>query len=71
MRASLSQAAAGYTGVVGLKPSPGLVSRRGLVPLLPAQDTPVAVGRTLADAALLLAALACDPRLVPGPPSMD
>jgi amidase len=41
-------------GVVGIKPTVGLVSARGIVPLAPSQDTAGPFGRTVADAALLL-----------------
>jgi amidase len=45
-------------GVVGLKPTLGLVSRAGIVPISAAQDTAGPMTRTVADAALLLAAIA-------------
>jgi amidase len=45
-------------GVVGIKPTVGLVSRSGIVPISVAQDTAGPMGRTVADAALLLGALA-------------
>jgi amidase len=45
-------------GVVGIKPTVGLVSRTGIVPLSAAQDTAGAMARTVADAAALLTALA-------------
>lgn len=49
---------AGSCGVVGVKPTLGLVSRRGVVPISPLQDTPGPLARTVADAALTLAMLA-------------
>ncbi|MGE0311840.1 MAG: amidase [Lautropia sp.] len=49
---------ASYCGVVGLKPSYGLVSTRGVVPLSRALDHVGPLTRTVADAALLLDALA-------------
>jgi amidase len=50
-------------GIVGIKPTVGLVSRSGLVPISHTQDTPGPMARTVADAAVLLAALAgVDPR---------
>jgi amidase len=45
-------------GVVGLKPTLGLVSRGGIVPISATQDTAGPMTRTVADAALLLAAIA-------------
>ena len=45
-------------GLVGLKPTVGLVSGRGVVPISPRQDTAGPMCRTVADAALLLAAMA-------------
>jgi amidase len=49
---------AAMTGVVGLKPTVGLVSRRFIVPISPAQDTAGPMTRTVADAAAVLAAIA-------------
>ena len=68
----LSPAAA--NGVVGIKPTTGLASRAGIVPLSLDQDTPGPIARTVADAALLLGVIAghdpADPAtaacLVPG-----
>ncbi len=45
-------------GVVGLKPTLGLVSRSGIVPIAHSQDTAGPMARTVADAAILLGALA-------------
>jgi amidase len=45
-------------GIVGLKPTLGLVSRTGIVPISPAQDTAGPMSRSVADAALILGALA-------------
>jgi amidase len=45
-------------GVVGLKPTLGLVSRHGIVPVSAAQDTAGPMTRTVADAAALLGVLA-------------
>ena len=45
-------------GLVGLKPTVGLVSGRGVVPISPRQDTAGPMCRTVADAALLIAAMA-------------
>ncbi len=45
-------------GVVGIKPTLGLVSRTGIVPISAAQDTAGPMARTVADAAALLTAMA-------------
>ena len=45
-------------GIVGIKPTLGLVSRAGIVPIAHSQDTAGPMARTVADAALLLGALA-------------
>src|SRR5579864_5616279 len=45
-------------GVVGIKPTVGLVSRAGIIPIAHSQDTAGPMARTLADAAALLGALA-------------
>ncbi|HEV7727292.1 MAG TPA: amidase [Modestobacter sp.] len=45
---------AGQTGVVGIKPTLGLVSRTGIVPLSAEQDTAGPMGRHAIDAALVL-----------------
>jgi len=47
-----------FTGVVGMKPSFGLVPRTGVIPTWPYLDTHGPLARTVADAALLLAAVA-------------
>ncbi len=44
-------------GVVGLKPTVGLLSRSGIVPISHTQDTAGPMGRTVGDVALLLAAM--------------
>ncbi len=49
---------AAVNGVVGIKPTLGLVSRSGIVPLAHSQDTAGPMARTVAAAAVLLAALA-------------
>ena len=46
------------TGLVGMKPTVGLVSRSGIVPISASQDTAGPMARTVADAAALLGALA-------------
>jgi amidase len=45
-------------GLVGIKPTVGLVSRSGIVPISHTQDTAGPMTRTVADAAILLGALA-------------
>jgi amidase len=45
-------------GIVGIKPTLGLVSRSGIVPISLAQDTAGPMARSVADAAALLSALA-------------
>jgi amidase len=45
-------------GLVGLKPTVGLVSRAGIVPIAHSQDTAGPMARTVADAATLLGAIA-------------
>ncbi|HEY1705305.1 MAG TPA: amidase [Trebonia sp.] len=50
-------------GIVGIKPSAGLVSRSGIVPLSPVQDTAGPMATSVADAAALLSVLAgADPQ---------
>ena len=49
---------AAANGVVGFKPTLGLVSRRLIVPLSPEQDTAGPIARTVADAATVLTAIA-------------
>ena len=45
-------------GLVGIKPTVGLVSRTGIVPIAHSQDTAGPMARTVADAAVLLEAMA-------------
>lgn len=50
-------------GVVGIKPTLGLVSRAGIIPIAHSQDTAGPMGRTVADATAVLGALTgVDPR---------
>jgi amidase len=49
---------ASANGVVGIKPTVGLVSRDGIIPITADQDTAGPLTRTVADAALLLGVLA-------------
>jgi aspartyl-tRNA(Asn)/glutamyl-tRNA(Gln) amidotransferase subunit A len=62
---------AAYCGIAGMKPTPGLVSRRGVIPLAPSLDTAGPMAWTAQDCAMLLDALAghdpADPASVPGP----
>jgi amidase len=50
-------------GIVGIKPTLGLISRSGIIPIAHSQDTAGPMARTVRDAAILLGALAgVDPR---------
>jgi len=49
---------AAVNGIVGLKPTVGLISRRHIVPISHSQDTAGPMTRTVRDAALLLTAMA-------------
>ncbi|MFP6642240.1 MAG: amidase [Candidatus Latescibacterota bacterium] len=49
---------ANANGIVGIKPTLGLVSRAGIVPLAHSQDTAGTMGRTVADATAMLTAIA-------------
>jgi len=51
-------APAGNAGVVGLKPTTGLISRTGLLPVAKSQETPGPIGQTVSDVAAALDALA-------------
>jgi amidase len=48
----------GANGLVGIKPTVGLVSRTGIIPISHTQDTAGPMARTVADAAALLTAMA-------------
>ena len=48
---------ANNNGIVGIKPTVGLVSRAGIIPIAHSQDTAGPMARTVADAAILLGAL--------------
>jgi len=51
------------SGLVGIKPTVGLVSRDGIIPISHSQDTAGPMARSVADAAMLLTAIAgVDPR---------
>ncbi len=47
----------GASGLVGIKPTLGLISGRGIIPIAHSQDTAGPMARTVADAALLLGAM--------------
>ncbi|MDP1614286.1 MAG: amidase, partial [Methylococcales bacterium] len=46
-----------YSGVVGFKPTVGLVSRTGIIPISKTQDTAGPMARNITDAAILLTAM--------------
>jgi amidase len=48
---------ASICGVVGLKPTVGLISRSGVIPIAASQDTAGPMTRTVADAAIMLSAM--------------
>lgn len=60
-----------YNGIVGIKPTVGLVSRTGIIPIAATQDTAGPMTRTVADAAYLLTAMVSknpeDPRSMEQP----
>ncbi|MBC7418116.1 MAG: amidase [Pedobacter sp.] len=47
-----------FCGIVGIKPTVGLLSRSGIIPISATQDTAGPMARTVKDAAILLGALA-------------
>jgi len=47
-----------FNGIVGIKPTVGLLSRSGIIPISKTQDTAGPMTRTVTDAAILLSALA-------------
>jgi amidase len=49
---------ASVNGIVGLKPTVGLVSRSGIIPISSTQDTAGPMGRTVKDVAILLGVMA-------------
>ena len=54
---------ASICGLVGIKPTLGLVSRSGIIPIAHSQDTAGPMARSVADAALMLAAMSgVDPK---------
>ena len=48
---------AGINGIVGIKPTLGLLSRNGIIPIAHSQDTAGPMGRSVRDAAILLGAM--------------
>ena len=48
---------AGINGIVGIKPTLGLISRTGIIPLAHSQDTAGPMARSVRDAAILLGAM--------------
>jgi amidase len=66
---------AAVNGVVGFKPTVGLVSRAGVIPISDAQDTVGPMTRTVGDAARLLSAIAgpdpADPATLAIPSGLD
>ena len=48
---------AGINGIVGIKPTVGLVSRSGIIPIAHSQDTAGPMARSVRDAAILLTAM--------------
>src|SRR5687768_17423485 len=67
------------TGLVGIKPTVGRISRQGIIPIVADQDTAGPMARTVADAAILMGVLESavpdphDPatRRCPAPPDRD
>lgn len=66
---------AGINGIVGLKPTLGLISRSGIIPLAHSQDSAGPMTRSVTDAAILLGALAvpdpADPATAQSVPAAD
>ena len=54
-------APAAYAGMVGMKPTRGMVDGRGVIPLVRHQDSAGPIGRTVADVAALLASMSGQP----------
>ena len=62
---------AALNGVVGLKPSVGLLNREGIMPASRRQDTPGPMTRSVLDAALMLNAMTNDPQAPAGAQAVD
>jgi amidase len=62
---------ASMTGLVGIKPTVGMVSRTYVIPISHSQDTPGPITRTVADAALLLSVMAGSDALDPATHDAD
>jgi len=62
---------ASMNGIVGLKPTVGLISQRGIVPVAHSQDTAGPMGRSVADVALLLTAMVDKTALAGKAPVVD
>jgi len=62
---------ASMNGIVGIKPTLGLVSRNGIVPISHNQDTAGALARSVADAAALLSVIAGSDRRDPATADAD
>jgi amidase len=64
-----------HQSLVGIKPTLGLISREGILPISPSQDTAGPMARTVADAAALLVAMAgpdpADKATTAAPASLD
>ena len=58
-------------GVVGIKPTLGLISRSGIIPIAHTQDTAGPMARTVTDAAILLGAMAGRDKLDPATVDAD
>jgi len=61
---------ASVNGIVGIKPTLGLVSRSGIIPIAHSQDTAGPMGRSVKDAAILLNAMARPDKRDPATESM-
>ena len=59
------------TGIVGIKPSLGTVSRHGIIPIAHSQDTAGPMARTVTDAVILLSALQSYDKKDPAPVKYD
>lgn len=56
---------ASINGIVGIKPTVGLIGGRGIIPISHSQDTAGAMARTVRDAAILLGVMADGPEAPP------